>query len=183
MSTSGCIRRQFLLCIFAILFVSPALCWDEDNLELYDLVEEINQNFYDVLGVTRVKNCWIFSFCYGEIVGGVWCELLSARTHTYSALLMAYFILGDPIVCAEWYQVKIFRRYQLSTLLHLYLLGYSQWSISDHNLKIETWIVRLTDTVLTPAFLFCYRKACQCLLLWAFELDLLSCTKGWYTCP
>ena len=28
--------------------------WNSDDLELFDLVEEVNQNFYDVLGVSEV---------------------------------------------------------------------------------------------------------------------------------
>lgn len=28
--------------------------WDNDELEVFDVVEEVNQNFYDVLGVTQV---------------------------------------------------------------------------------------------------------------------------------
>lgn len=28
--------------------------WDTDDLELFDLVEEVNKNFYEVLGVDQV---------------------------------------------------------------------------------------------------------------------------------
>jgi len=31
--------------------------WNSEDLELFDLVEEVNQNFYDVLGVSQVR-CW-----------------------------------------------------------------------------------------------------------------------------
>lgn len=30
--------------------------WDNDDLEVFDVVEEVNQNFYDVLGVTQSAN-------------------------------------------------------------------------------------------------------------------------------
>jgi hypothetical protein len=30
--------------------------WDTDDLELFDLVEEVNQNFYEVIGVEQVNN-------------------------------------------------------------------------------------------------------------------------------
>ncbi|KAL4222638.1 DnaJ subfamily C member 1 [Mactra antiquata] len=53
MSTSGCIRHHNFQCFLVFLLLSCAVCWDTDNLELYDLVEEINQNFYEVLGVSR----------------------------------------------------------------------------------------------------------------------------------
>lgn len=32
--------------------------WDNDELEVFDVVEEVNQNFYDVLGVPQV--CFLF---------------------------------------------------------------------------------------------------------------------------
>ena len=30
--------------------------WDTDDLELFDLVEEVNQNFYEVIGVEPVNS-------------------------------------------------------------------------------------------------------------------------------
>lgn len=33
-----------------------AFSWDTDDLELFDLVEDVNKNFYDVLGVPSVSN-------------------------------------------------------------------------------------------------------------------------------
>lgn len=30
--------------------------WDNDELEVFDVVEEVNQNFYDLLGVSQVKH-------------------------------------------------------------------------------------------------------------------------------
>ena len=38
-----------------ILSSGYTAAWDSDDFELFDLVEEINQNFYDVLGVTNVR--------------------------------------------------------------------------------------------------------------------------------
>ena len=29
--------------------------WDTDEMELFDLVEEVNGNFYDILGVEQVR--------------------------------------------------------------------------------------------------------------------------------
>lgn len=40
-----------------LLFLSHiwiAKGWDTDDLELFDLVEEVNRNFYEVLGVDQV---------------------------------------------------------------------------------------------------------------------------------
>lgn len=31
-----------------------AHCWDTEELEMFDLVEEVNQNFYEVMGVGQV---------------------------------------------------------------------------------------------------------------------------------
>ena len=44
---------------FTILFsvFSISLAWDQSELEIFDLVEEINQNFYDLLGVPQVGTC------------------------------------------------------------------------------------------------------------------------------
>ncbi|XP_060589388.1 LOW QUALITY PROTEIN: dnaJ homolog subfamily C member 1-like [Ruditapes philippinarum] len=53
MSTSGCHRNLFFILFLAVSLLNLVFCWDTDNLELYDLVEEVNENFYDVLGVTR----------------------------------------------------------------------------------------------------------------------------------
>lgn len=46
--------------IFLVTF-TRCFCWDNDELEIFDLVEEINANFYDVLGVAQVT-VLIFSF-------------------------------------------------------------------------------------------------------------------------
>jgi len=36
-------------------FITPIQSWDQDQLEIFDLVEEVNQNFYSLLGVD--ENC------------------------------------------------------------------------------------------------------------------------------
>lgn len=46
--------------IFLVTF-TRCFCWDNDEFEIFDLVEEINANFYDVLGVAQVT-VLIFSF-------------------------------------------------------------------------------------------------------------------------
>lgn len=35
--------------------ISSSHAWDNAEYEMYDLVEEINKNFYEVLGVTAVS--------------------------------------------------------------------------------------------------------------------------------
>nr|CAG4647319.1 EOG090X0BHG [Megafenestra aurita] len=46
-----------ILCVFILLFYSFSSChaWDQNELEIFDLIEEINRNFYEVLGVPQ--NC------------------------------------------------------------------------------------------------------------------------------
>nr|CAG4637277.1 EOG090X0BHG [Ceriodaphnia reticulata] len=41
--------------IVLVSFLSICSAWDQSDIEIFDLVEEINQNFYDVLGV--LQNC------------------------------------------------------------------------------------------------------------------------------
>ncbi|XP_029665444.1 dnaJ homolog subfamily C member 1-like [Formica exsecta] len=49
------------LIIFEIFYFLSILfrfshAWDNDELEVFDVVEEVNQNFYDVLGITQSAN-------------------------------------------------------------------------------------------------------------------------------
>jgi hypothetical protein len=37
-----------------LLLLNRCLAWDNDEFEVFDLVEEVNANFYDVLGVGQV---------------------------------------------------------------------------------------------------------------------------------
>ena len=39
----------FLLCCAPCI-----VCFDYDELEIFDLVEEVNQNFYELIGVEQV---------------------------------------------------------------------------------------------------------------------------------
>lgn len=49
------------LIIFGIFYFLTVFrlshAWDNDDLEVFDVVEEVNQNFYEVLGVTQVLFC------------------------------------------------------------------------------------------------------------------------------
>lgn len=46
-----------------ILLAQPdkIFCWDNEDLEVFDLVEEINTNFYTLLGVNHVSTLSILS--------------------------------------------------------------------------------------------------------------------------
>lgn len=47
--------RTATLAILIYLSIHCVYAWDTDELEIFDLVEEINQNFYNVLGVQQVR--------------------------------------------------------------------------------------------------------------------------------
>jgi len=52
------VKSYVFLCIKVLLLLHltySVVGWNVDDLELFDLVEEVNQNFYDVLGVDPVS--------------------------------------------------------------------------------------------------------------------------------
>lgn len=46
---------QFLKFLLGTLLISNVSAWDQEELEIFDLVEEINENFYLILKVEQVK--------------------------------------------------------------------------------------------------------------------------------
>ena len=45
--------------IFVFILISTASvgnCWESYELDLFDLIEEVGENFYDVFGVSPVSN-------------------------------------------------------------------------------------------------------------------------------
>lgn len=40
--------------IISTLCVSCVVAWDQDDLEIFDLVEEVNENFYELLKIKQV---------------------------------------------------------------------------------------------------------------------------------
>jgi len=44
----------WLLLVFVML--NSVQCWDNEELEIFDLVEEVNTNFYTLLGVPEVTD-------------------------------------------------------------------------------------------------------------------------------
>ena len=40
--------------LLVLLTLDGVQCWDNDELEIFDLVEEVNVNFYTLLDVTEV---------------------------------------------------------------------------------------------------------------------------------
>lgn len=48
-----CNVRWKLLFVFTLILGVQA--WDDGDLEVFDVVEEVNQNFYELLGVNQVR--------------------------------------------------------------------------------------------------------------------------------
>ena len=50
------IWAHYLVILTSLCLLSDSVvhCFDYDELEIFDLVEEINANFYDVLGIEQV---------------------------------------------------------------------------------------------------------------------------------
>lgn len=49
--------KLFSRCFVLYLFLSSNIgvnCWESYELDMFDLVEEVNQNFYEFLGVSQV---------------------------------------------------------------------------------------------------------------------------------
>lgn len=57
--------RVILLIASTFLLLSTACCWDAEELELFDLAEEVNRNFYEVFGVEQVKATLTYERYYG----------------------------------------------------------------------------------------------------------------------
>lgn len=47
--------RVAVLGLMLLSCLAPATAWDNDDLEIFDLVELINKNFYEQLGVKQVS--------------------------------------------------------------------------------------------------------------------------------
>ncbi|KPJ19089.1 DnaJ-like subfamily C member 1 [Papilio machaon] len=43
---------RFIILVF-LAYAASAAAWDDDDFEVFDVVEEVNQNFYELLGVTQ----------------------------------------------------------------------------------------------------------------------------------
>jgi len=45
---------MYAKCLVLLYLTTKVVGWNNEDLELFDIVEEVNQNFYDVLGVSQV---------------------------------------------------------------------------------------------------------------------------------
>ena len=47
-------RAPDMFSVIVLLFLIPAaLAWDNEEMDLFDLVEEVNKNFYEVMGLEQ----------------------------------------------------------------------------------------------------------------------------------
>lgn len=40
--------------LIVLLFLNHCYCWDSDQLEVFDVVEEVKVNFYEALNISKV---------------------------------------------------------------------------------------------------------------------------------
>ena len=43
-----------LACVLLFSFIPQLLAWDADDLSLFDVVEDVNKNFYELLEISQV---------------------------------------------------------------------------------------------------------------------------------
>ncbi|CAH7291787.1 Dnajc1 [Phodopus roborovskii] len=67
---SSCVRPLWPLLLFLLATVGPVHAWESGDLELFDLVEEVQLNFYEFLGVQQpgwtvpsAWGCFSLAFC------------------------------------------------------------------------------------------------------------------------
>jgi hypothetical protein len=62
---------NFFIIVLYVLFSNygTALAWDNIDLELFDLVEEVRTNFYEVLGVPQVSSFFFINIVLIILIG------------------------------------------------------------------------------------------------------------------
>lgn len=53
--------RSVVLVLLSLVLTASA--WDEGDFEVFDVVEEVNQNFYELLGVKQVILSFYVNLC------------------------------------------------------------------------------------------------------------------------
>ena len=48
-------RNRLCLSVLLVIFCGQVRSWDTDELEIFDVVEEVNENFYTVMGISQVS--------------------------------------------------------------------------------------------------------------------------------
>lgn len=47
-------KISFCVIVCVLLSAKHALCWDSEQLEVFDVVDEVKQNFYELMNITQV---------------------------------------------------------------------------------------------------------------------------------
>lgn len=90
------------LVIFGILYFFDTYrftnAWDNDELEVFDVVEEVNQNFYEVLGVTQAANASDIKKAFRRLSLQLHPDKNSAEDaeQQFRKLVAVYDVLKDP---------------------------------------------------------------------------------------
>lgn len=53
--------RVVVTLVALVALITPGLCWSQEELDLFDLVEEIGENFYDLMQIDQVIYSQLFS--------------------------------------------------------------------------------------------------------------------------
>lgn len=90
------------LIVFGILYFLTGFrlsyAWDNDDLEVFDVVEEVNQNFYNVLGITQSANASDIKKAFRRLSLQLHPDKNSAADaeEQFRKLVAVYDILKDP---------------------------------------------------------------------------------------
>lgn len=103
------LRNFFGFLLLLIVSANKVSCWDQEDLDVFDLVEEINENFYTVLKVQQVIEYFLFKLIFISFAGKI--EIILSVLRVY---LFIYPILIQNATAAEIR--KAFRA--LSVVLH-----------------------------------------------------------------
>ncbi|KAG8515921.1 DnaJ subfamily C member 1 [Galemys pyrenaicus] len=85
-----------LLLLLLLASAAPACGWESGDLELFDLVEEVQLNFYQFLGVQQVAETWS-SRVLAALPNPAQKELSTFRSSS-----LHYFSCQDPVSLTYW---------------------------------------------------------------------------------
>lgn len=89
------LSKFFGFFLLVIVSADIASAWDQDDLDIFDLVEEINENFYTVLDVQQVIEYFHWNGkCFHFSIGFFHC--LFAHAHINFTFLVECYIRGNP---------------------------------------------------------------------------------------
>lgn len=48
------IKVIYFIIVILFVLISESCAWDNEELEIFDVVEEVNKNFYELMGISQV---------------------------------------------------------------------------------------------------------------------------------